>query len=174
MPEVFKRLERAHRFADGEAELGTVAARGLPAPRAAARQLDPHADHRPHAHPLGMLDDQIQLGVLLHHRDDLPADLLGQHRHFDVLVVFEAVADDRRLVVGERHHGQQFRLRSGFQAEPVRPAEFEDFLDHLALLVDLDRINAAVVALVAVLAEWRSEMRRASRPAGASGFRRNG
>ena len=151
MPEILQRLERAHRFGDGEAELRAVAAGGFPAPGPAAGELHAHADHRPHTHALGMLDDQIELGVLLDHRDDLPPDLLGEHRHLDVFVIFEAVADDRRLVVGERHHGQQFRLRAGFQAEVVRPAEFEDFFDDLALLVDLDRINAAIVALVAVL-----------------------
>ena len=101
----------------------------------------------------GMLQDQVQLGVLFDHRDDLPADLLGQHDHLDVLVVLEAVADDGRLVVGDGQHRQQLRLRAGFQAELVRPAVLEDFFHHLALLVDLDRIDAAVAALVAVLGD---------------------
>ena len=100
-----------------------------------------------------MLQDQVELGVLLDHRDDVAADLLGQHHHLDVFVVFEAVADDRRLVVGDGQHGQQFRLRSGFQAELVGPAVLENFFDHLALLVHLDRVNAAVAALVAVLGD---------------------
>jgi hypothetical protein len=43
----------------------------------------------------------MQLGVFFDHRDDLAADLLRQHRHLDVFVVLEAVADDRRVVVGE-------------------------------------------------------------------------
>ena len=71
--------------------------------------------------------------------------------HLDVFVVLEAIADDRRLVIGDGQHGQQFRLRSGFESEAVGPAVFEDFFDDLALLVDLDRKHAAVIALVAVL-----------------------
>ena len=98
-----------------------------------------------------MLQDQIELGVLLDDRNDVAADLLGVHRHLDVLVVLEAVADDRRVVVGDRQHRQQFRLRAGFQSELVGLAVLEDLFDHLALLVHLDRKHAAVVALVAVL-----------------------
>ena len=52
-----------------------------------------------------------------------------------------------------RHDGQQFRLRPGLEAELVRAAEVEHFLDDLSLLIDLDRIDAAVAALVLVLAD---------------------
>ena len=76
---------------------------------------------------------------------------MRQHRHLDELGVLEAVADDRRVVVGERDHGQQLRLRAGLEAEVVRPAEVEHFLDDLPLLVHLDRVDAAVAALVLVL-----------------------
>ena len=89
--------------------------------------------------------------VLFDHGDDVAADLEPQHRGFNELGVLEAVADDRRVVVGQRHDRQQFGLRARFQAEPVRPAEIEDLLDDLPLLVDLDRIDAAVSALVLVL-----------------------
>ena len=93
---IFKLLQRAHRFADRKSELGTVAARGSPAPGTAAGQLHAQPDHGPHADPLGVAQDQFQLRILLHHRDDLAAHLLGQHRHLDVFVVLESVADDRR------------------------------------------------------------------------------
>ena len=114
-------------------------------------QLDAHADLRPHADLLRRLENQPQLGVFLDDRDDVAADLLGQHRHFDELGVLEAVADDGRLVVGQRHHGQQLRLGAGLEAELVRPAEVEHFLDDLPLLIHLDRVDAAVAALVLVL-----------------------
>ena len=146
-------LQRAHDFGGREAELGAVAARRFPAARAAAGQLDAHADGRAHADARAVLEDQVQLGVLLDHRDDLAADLLGQHRHLDVFVVLEAVADDGRLVVGQRHHGQQLGLGAGFQTELERLAEFEHLFDHLALLVDLDGINAAVAAVIFVLGD---------------------
>ena len=149
----FQLLQRTQRFGDGQAELGAIAARGFPASRAAAGQFDAQADHRPHAHALRMLQDQVELGVLFDHRDDLAADLLGQHDHLDVFVVLEAVADDGRLVVGDGQHRQQLRLRTGFQAELVGPAVFEDFFHHLPLLVDLDRIHAAIAGLVVVLGD---------------------
>ena len=85
--------------------------------------------------------------------------LLGQHRRLDELGVLEAVADDRRVVVGERHDGQQLRLRAGLEAELVRLAEVEHLFDDLALLVDLDRVDAAVAALVLVLGDGGLEGR---------------
>ena len=47
----------------------------------------------------------------------------------------------------------QLGLGAGFQAEAEGLAEFEDLFDHLALLVDLDGIDAAVAALVLVLGD---------------------
>ena len=52
-----------------------------------------------------------------------------------------------------RDHGQQFRLAAGLQPEVVRPAELEHLFDHLPLLVHLDRVDAAVAALVLVLGD---------------------
>ena len=107
----------------------------------------------PHADARRMFQDQVELGVLFDDRDDLAADLLGQHHHLDVFVVLEAVADDGRFVVGDGQHGQQLGLRSGFEAELVGAAVLEDFFHHLALLIHLDRIHAAVAGLVIVLGD---------------------
>ena len=54
-----------------------------------------------------------------------------------------------------RHDGEQLRLGAGFEAEAVSPAEIEHFLDHLPLLVDLDRVDADVAARVLVLGDRR-------------------
>ena len=48
-------------------------------------------------------------------------------------------------------------LQPGLEAEVVRPAEVEHFLDHLPLLVHLDRIDAEVLAVVRVLRDRRLE-----------------
>ena len=77
----------------------------------------------------------------------------AEHRRFDELGVLEAVADDRRVVVGQRDDGQQLRLGAGLEAELVGLAEVEHLLDDLPLLVDLDRVDAAVAALVLVLGD---------------------
>ena len=154
-----QQLEPAQDLGDGQPELRAVAARGLPAAHAAGRQLDAHADLRPHADLLGVLQDQLELGVLLDHRDDVAADLLGQHRHLDELGVLEPVADDRRVVGGHGGHGQQLGLGPGLEAEPVLAPEVHHFLHDLALLVDLDRVDADVAALVLVLGDGVLERR---------------
>jgi hypothetical protein len=87
----------------------------------------------------------------------MTAHFLGQHGHFDVLVVLEAVADDGRFVVGQGHDGHQFRFRAGFQAEPEGFAELQHLFNHLALLVDLDGVHAVVAALVFVLGDRHLE-----------------
>jgi hypothetical protein len=97
-----------------------------------------------------MFLDQLQLSVFFDDGDDLAPNFLSEQNHLDVLIVLEAVADNRRFVVGDGEHREEFRLRTGFQAELVGAAVFENFLDHLALLIDLDGIDAAVTALVIV------------------------
>ena len=56
-------------------------------------------------------------------------------------------------LLGQRDHGQQLGLAAGLEAEAVLAAEVQHFLDDLPLLVDLDRVDAAVAALVLVLAD---------------------
>ena len=141
----FQLIQGAQRLGSRQPELGAVAARGAPAPRSAAGQLEAHPDHGTHPDAARVIDDQAQLGEFFDDRDDLPANLVGQHHHLDVLVVLEAVADDGRLVVGDGQHGQQLGFGARLQPELERTAELEDLLDHLPLLVHLDRINAAVV-----------------------------
>ena len=120
-------------------------------------ELDAHPDLRPHADLLGVLQDQAELGVLLDDGDDRAPDLLGEHGHLDELGVLEAVADDRRVVVGLRGHREQLRLRAGLEAEAVLAAEIEHFFDDLPLLVDLDRVDTDVTAFVLVLGDGRLE-----------------
>ena len=59
--------------------------------------------------------------------------------------------------VGHGQDGQQFGLGAGFEPEVERLAEIEDLLDDVPLLVDLDRIDAAVFALVVEFADGRLE-----------------
>ena len=122
-------------------------------PEPARGELDAHADVRAHADLLGVLEHQLELGVLLDDRDDLAAHLLRQHRHLDEFEILEAVADDRRVVGRHRRHGEQLRLAAGLETEAVLRAEVQHFLDDLALLVHLDRVDAAVLALVLVLVD---------------------
>ena len=62
-------LEAAQHLGHRQAELRPVAAGALPAAAAAGRELDAHADLRPDADLLGVLQDQAELGVFLDHRE---------------------------------------------------------------------------------------------------------
>ena len=150
-------FERLHHFRGAETELRAIPAGRFPAPRTAACQLRANPDRRAHTDTLRVLGDQRQLGILLDHRDDLAPDLLGQHRHLDVLVVFEAVTDDGSVVIGQRHHSQQFRLRTRFEAEFIGLAELQHLFHNLALLIHLDGVNTAVPAVIFVLPDRHIE-----------------
>ena len=70
-------------------------------------------------------------------------------REVDELLVLVAVADEVGLgVMHVGEGGDQLGLGAGFQTVVVLFAELGDFLDDLALLVDLDRVNAAIFAAV--------------------------
>ncbi len=122
-----------------------------PEPRLASLTRSPMAGRTPTR--LAVLQDEVQLGILFHHWDDLAAHFLGQHGHLDVLIVFEAVADDGGVVIRQRHHRHQLGLGAGFQAEMERLAEFQNLFHHLPLLVDLDGVHATVAALILVLGD---------------------
>ena len=82
---------------------------------------------------------------------------MREHRRLDELGVLEAVADDRCRVVCERDDSQELGLGAGLEAEVVRLAELVDLFDDLTLLIDLDRIDAAVAALVLMLCDGAAE-----------------
>ena len=136
-------VDRLDHLARRQAELGPVAARRLPAPRPLGRQLDPDADARANPDLLGGLRDQLQLRELLDDDQHRAAELRRHQRGLDVLLVLVAVADDQRLfVVQHGHHGQQLRLGAGLQPVVVGTPELDDLLDDVAVLVDLDRVDA--------------------------------
>ena len=146
-------------LADEQPELGFLSRRFAPAPGALARELHPYADLRPHPVALGVLQNQMNLFVILDHRDDGAAELGGQDHRFDVGVVFEAVAHDDAVgrVFGDGHDGEQFRLGADFQAEAELLAVAVHLFDHQALLIDLDRENRRVAVLVVVLGDGGGE-----------------
>ena len=86
---------------------------------------------------------------LLDHHDDLLAELEAEQRHADERGVLVAVADDQApRVLLQRQRREELRLAADFQAEVKRLAGVENFFHHFAELVDLDRENAAIIALV--------------------------
>ncbi len=151
-------FEGFHDLGDEEAELGADAAGLLPAASAFGGEFHADADGRFDVVELGVFDDELQLAELLDHGDDVLADLGREDDGFDEFIVLEAVADDGGFVVAyQGHHREQLGLGTGFDTEAVFAAEVEDLLDDVALLVDLDGVDATVEALVVVLADGVGE-----------------
>src|SRR5262249_13856653 len=146
---LFQVVKRFKNLAYGQSELRSEPGARLPTPRAFGGELDADANDGLYVELLGIANDALQFREFLHHRNNLFADFPGQDGHFDEFIILEAVADDRRVgSVGQSENRQQFGFGAGFQAKVERPAKIEDFLDHVPLLIHLDRIDAAVVALV--------------------------
>jgi hypothetical protein len=73
-------------------------------------------------------------------------------------VVLVAVADDEVVGrVAEGQHGLELGLGAALQPDAVRPPVLEDLLDHVALLVDLDRVHGGVAARVLELGRGGAE-----------------
>ena len=146
-------VEHLDHLGEREAELGLHARAVTPAARARGRQVHAHADLGTDLILVGVLHDEPQLGEVLDHGDDRAAELGGERDELDVAVFLEAVADDQALgrIAGEAHHRKQLGLGADLETEAVLLAVLADFLDHAALLVDLDRVDRVVLALVAVL-----------------------
>ena len=156
-PCFFQHVDGGDDLGHAQAELGVLAAGGGPFAGPLGGELDPDAQFGRDAGLFRQLDDLFQLEQLLHDDGDVVADLGGVEDRFDVFGVLVAVADDRQAVAGgDGDAGHQFRLGADLQADVVALAEVGDRLDHLALLVDLDRVEGLVFGRVVVLLRWRS------------------
>ena len=67
----------------------------------------------------------------------------------DEFFILKAVTDDGGITtVGQRHHRKKFWLRASFKTELKRFAEIENLFNDLPLLINLDRVDATVLAFV--------------------------
>ena len=111
---------------------------------------DADAEVRQDLELAGAFEDEVEFARHFQDQHHLEAHFLGVQGEVDEFLVLIAVADQvglRIVHVGEG--GDQFGLRTGFEAVVEFFPELGDFLDHLSLLVDLDRVNAAILAAVA-------------------------
>ena len=70
--------------------------------------------------------------------------------------IFVAVADDQALrVLLHRECRNQFRFAARFEAKVKLLARVDDFFDHFAQLIDLDRKNAAIFVAITELRHRR-------------------
>ena len=175
MPSRAQPLDRRHHLGGGEAELRAVARRLHPLARALGGEPRAHADDRADVEVARGGEDGLELAHAVHDDDDLAAELLGEQRGLDVGAVLVPVAEDERLgVVLQGERDQQLGLGAGLEPEVEGPAVLDQLLDHVALLVDLDRVDAAVGALVVVLGDRLLERRRRAARRACAGCRRSG
>ena len=141
-----------------QAELGVLAGAVGPLAFAGGGELDAQADVGLHAHAAGDADDGVDLGELLDDDDRLLAEAAAHEGELDVFLVLVAVADEEGLAVLEEGEGDdELGLGTGFEAEIILLAGVEDLFDDLAELVDLDREDPAVTAVVLLLLDGAAE-----------------
>src|SRR5690606_8590865 len=143
-------VDQLDQLRGGQTEHAAIAGGGVPVAAHADRGLDAHADDGLDAHDAAALQDDRDLGGGFHHEHAIEAELDGGQAQVDEFLILVAIADDQAaglLEVGERDH--HFRLAADFEAVFVARTKGGDLLDHLRLLVHLDRVDALVVALVA-------------------------
>ncbi len=88
-------------------------------------------------------------GHLLNDQIDLVAHLLAHQRQTDIFAVFITITDDDAAGhPGVRQHGHQFRFRTGFQAQ--RLSGMDQRFNHATVLVNLDRVDEEVIAVIAI------------------------
>jgi hypothetical protein len=98
------------------------------------------------------LDDEIELAGHFDDKKALEAHFHGIQAKIDELRVLVAVADEAGLLVAHvRQRGHQLRLAAHFQAMMISLAEPRDLFHNLLLLVDLDGVDATILALVVEL-----------------------
>src|SRR5690606_36156513 len=154
LPRGLELVDHPHELGRVQPELAALA-RGLgPAAGARRGELDPDARDRVDVHLLGHAEDRRDLARLLDHDDDLVPELLAHEREADELLVLVAVADDQVVrPLRQREDRLELRLAADLEADAVRLAEGDDLLDDVALLIDLDRVDRGVPALVVELAD---------------------
>jgi hypothetical protein len=94
--------------------------------------------------------------------------LLAHERQPHELLVLVAVADDE-MVGGlvEAEHCLELRLAAALEADAVGGAELDDLVDHVALLVHLNRVDSRIGPLVAELLDRVVELGSEGLDAGA-------
>jgi hypothetical protein len=141
-------LGRLQQLTGGQPELGLLATGILPVAGADARQPEADAEPRLELELPRQLDDAVELRELLDDDVHLVAESLRDQRQLQVLVILVAVAHDKPARRRYAEYGHQLRLAAGLHADP-RAAVADQGVHHATLLVDLDRVNHPVAALVA-------------------------
>src|SRR5690606_31712922 len=130
-----------HQLGRAQAELGALTTRLGPASEAGRCELDSDTRGGRYAHFIRDLQQYVQLAQLLEDDEHPMPELLSHECQSNELMVLVAVADDQ--VVGvciQSKHSLKLRLGAAFEANTVLASGVGNLLDHVALLVHLDRV----------------------------------
>ncbi|MNM75965.1 hypothetical protein D3C81_877680 [compost metagenome] len=146
-PGITETLDHGNQLRGRQTELGLLAPGIGPLARCQRRQAHAQAYLRLDLQLGGLVDHQGDLGFLLDDDEHVVAKLLAHQRQANELTVLVTVADDGPALGRQCQHGQQLGLGAGFQANR-HILRGDDVLHHRFLLVDLDRVQRGVLALV--------------------------
>ena len=144
----FEFIDDMDEFGGIEPEDAAVAAGFGPLSACAGGKFHADADHGFDLELAAAFDDGGDFTGHFHDHDALDAEFGCIKREVDEFFILVAVADETSLMVGHGSDGgDEFGFAAGFETVVEFASEAGDFLHHLLLLIDLDRINAAVLAL---------------------------
>src|SRR5437870_10376492 len=139
-----------------ETEFGIFAAARRPFARAFAIQASTNTDERFDADLVRNANGLLEFFQLFGNNDDRFAKFPTEKCNANESWIFVAVADDQALrILLHRERGDQFRFAARFEAKVKLLACVDDFFDHFAQLIDLDRKNAAIFVLITELRHRR-------------------
>ena len=151
-------VEQPHELREREPERAAVAGGIGPMAAAFGGEADAHAEQWFDAEGGGAFHDQGQFIGHFEDDDDLQAHFAGAEGEVDELAIFVAIADDEGLgVVHVGQGGEEFRFAAGLEAVLELASEAGHFADDLVLLIDLDGVDAAVLATIILFSDGASE-----------------
>ena len=146
---LLQHFARRHQARSVQTELRVFAAARRPASRAFAVKPHTNSNERLDANFLSRANRLLELLQFFHHDDDGLVELATEQRDANERAILVAVADDEALrILVHRERGDQFRFAARFETEMKLLACVDNFFDHFAQLIDLDRENAAILIFV--------------------------
>ena len=140
-------LHHRDQLGSRQPELGLLTTGVGPFAGGQRRQAHAQADLRFYLELGGLVDHQGHFRLFLDDDEHVVAKLLAHQRQANELTVLVAVADDGTALRRQRQHSQQLGLGAGFKADG-NVLRGDDVFHHRFLLVDLDRVQRGVLALV--------------------------
>src|SRR5882724_3720954 len=153
---LFQHLTGSNEVGCIETEFRVLAAARGPFARAFAMQAHTNADIRLDANFVRNANGLLELFQLFSNNDDRFAKFTPEKSNPNKSRILVAVTDDQALgILVHCERCDQFRLAARFETEMKRLSCIDDFLNHFAQLIDLDRKNAPIFVTIAELRNRR-------------------